>query len=62
MRRGTGLWCGHGIHEEANLIAAIENAKPWEKLDMICPASLGQASRISGIHPADLAVLLLYLN
>jgi len=26
------------------------------------PASLGQASRISGIHPADLAVLLLYLD
>jgi hypothetical protein len=25
-------------------------------------ASLGQASRISGIHPADLAVLLLYLD
>ena len=32
-----------------------------EKLHTIRPASLGQASRISGIHPADLAVLLLYL-
>ena len=28
----------------------------------IRPASLGQAGRISGIHPADLAVLLLYLD
>jgi tRNA uridine 5-carboxymethylaminomethyl modification enzyme len=33
-----------------------------EKLHTIRPASLGQASRISGIHPADLAVLLLYLE
>ena len=33
-----------------------------EKLHAIRPASLGQASRISGIHPADLAVLVLYLE
>ncbi len=33
-----------------------------EKLTRIRPASLGQASRISGICPADLAVLLLYLK
>jgi tRNA uridine 5-carboxymethylaminomethyl modification enzyme len=33
-----------------------------EKLGRIRPASLGQASRISGISPADLAVLLLYLG
>ena len=33
-----------------------------EKLQTIRPTSLGQASRISGIHPADLAVLLLYLD
>jgi tRNA uridine 5-carboxymethylaminomethyl modification enzyme len=33
-----------------------------EKLQTIRPANLGQASRISGIHPADLAVLLLYLD
>jgi tRNA uridine 5-carboxymethylaminomethyl modification enzyme len=29
-----------------------------EKLSRIKPGNLGQASRISGIHPADLAVLL----
>jgi tRNA uridine 5-carboxymethylaminomethyl modification enzyme len=33
-----------------------------EKLQTIRPTSLGQASRISGIHPADLAVILLYLE
>lgn len=33
-----------------------------EKLTRIRPASLGQASRISGITPADLAVLLFYLE
>ncbi len=33
-----------------------------EKLTRIRPANLGQAGRISGIHPADLAVLLVYLD
>jgi len=33
-----------------------------EKLAHVRPASVGQASRISGITPADLAVLLFYLG
>jgi tRNA uridine 5-carboxymethylaminomethyl modification enzyme len=33
-----------------------------EKLSTIRPANFGQASRISGITPADLAVLLFYLG
>jgi len=33
-----------------------------EKLTRVRPASLGQAGRISGITPADLAVLLFYLD
>ena len=37
-------------------------AEAKEKLQRIRPANLGQAGRISGIGPADLAVLLLYLG
>src|SRR5947209_1344699 len=37
-------------------------AEAKEKLARIRPTSLGQASRISGICPADLAVLLIYLG
>ena len=33
-----------------------------EKLSRVRPASVGQAGRISGITPADLAMLLLYLK
>jgi tRNA uridine 5-carboxymethylaminomethyl modification enzyme len=33
-----------------------------EKLTRVRPASLGQASRISGISPADLAVVMIYLG
>ena len=33
-----------------------------DKLTQLRPTSLGQASRVSGITPADLAVLLFYLD
>ncbi len=37
-------------------------AEAREKLSRIRPVNLGQASRISGISPADLAILLVYLD
>ena len=33
-----------------------------EKLNDIKPATLGQASRISGIKPSDISVLMVYLG
>ena len=33
-----------------------------QKLNKIKPKSLGQASRISGVSPADLSVLIIYFS
>ena len=41
----------HGLRIEAQ-----------QKLDKIKPVSIGQASRISGVTPADISVLLIYLQ
>ena len=33
-----------------------------QKLQKLRPANIGQASRISGVSPADIATLMVYLN
>jgi len=44
-----------------NIIKAL-SAEAREKLNLIKPINLGQASRISGVTPADISVLMVYLN
>jgi len=48
-------------HFDYSIIAQLRH-EAREKLNRIRPMNLGQASRISGITPADLAVLLFYLE
>lgn len=44
-----------------DIIKAL-SAESREKLKSIRPLNLGQASRISGVSPADISVLMVYLN
>ncbi len=51
------------IPETFNFQAVVQlRREAKEKLTKVRPADLGQASRISGITPADLTILLLYLK
>jgi tRNA uridine 5-carboxymethylaminomethyl modification enzyme len=44
-----------------SLIHSLAN-EAKQKLEMIRPISIGQASRISGVTPADISILLVYLE
>ena len=38
------------------------SAEGKEKLQKIKPISIGQASRISGVSPSDVSILIIYMN
>ena len=56
------------IQEVRDLVARAKAAQrqlaemPQQKLDAIRPKNLGQAGRVSGVSPADVAVLMVYLK
>ncbi len=59
----------HAALEEKKLPADIDysairglRTEAVQKLDKIRPKTVGQASRISGVNPADISVLLIYLG
>ena len=43
----------------SNIVELRKEAR--QKLSQIHPVSLGQASRISGVSPADISILMIYL-
>jgi tRNA uridine 5-carboxymethylaminomethyl modification enzyme len=69
IKRNLQLMARFARHEDYSIPAAMNystlkslSSEAKEKLSKIRPISFGQASRISGISPADLAVLLVYLE
>ena len=55
-------WLGvdEGHHELSH--EPDNNEKAVEKLTKIKPQTLGQASRISGINPSDVQILMVYMG
>ena len=58
MRRLETMPLGDGMDYAAIRGLRLEAV---EKLQRLRPATLGQASRISGVSPADISVLMIYL-
>ncbi len=59
MKRLENIEIGENIDYDKLLSLSTESR---EKLKQIKPRTLGQASRISGVSPADISVLLIYLG
>lgn len=52
-----------GINPEFNYDTLVSLSKESrEKLKKVKPRTLGQASRISGVSPADISVLMIHLS
>ena len=45
-----------------NVVKGLRSNEAKQKLNDIKPDSVGQASRISGVSPSDINVLLIYLE
>ena len=50
------------LFDEFRTISADRKREFGQKLNQLKPGSVGQASRISGVSPADINVLLVYLE
>jgi len=59
FRRTEHMRIPEGI--DYDLVPSLRN-EARQKLNEIRPASIGQASRIMGVNPADVSVLMIYLK
>jgi tRNA uridine 5-carboxymethylaminomethyl modification enzyme len=51
------------LHEDFNYqVLKSISSEAREKLSKVKPSTIGQASRISGVSPSDISVLMVYLG
>ena len=64
---GVGFWLAGRVTEIEDLVDDYDDVdnpsiEGRQKLKAIQPFTLGQASRISGVNPADIAILSVYIK